>query len=263
MIRANIMDNNNIGIVIGTFAAVPYIHLSLECLRKHESGIKILVHDDCSPKSEELKKLCFKYDASFFSLNKRAKRYLGDMSAIYMACKWSYEQNCKIGVKLSRRFIIDKPFSYGLQEIFNNTDAITVTGACCDYGFGFRSECIAFNLNAWIKQKDILDEMQKLIQNNDNNIGLPEAWYHNKTKIVYNRCSSSYRTKYDNVYKPIENKSGFIDWYLMGLGRCHKIENVLWHDANGAADYYQLSQTYNLPYSFNDFIDPNMGYGIN
>jgi hypothetical protein len=48
----------------------------------------------------------------------------------------------------------------------------------------------------------------------------------------------------------------------MGNDRMKKSDAYLWHDANNAADYVQQAQQWSLPYSFDDFKDPNEGQGI-
>ena len=43
-----------VAVVVGTFAAVPYVHLHLEARRRFYPEVPLLVHDDGSPKSAEL-----------------------------------------------------------------------------------------------------------------------------------------------------------------------------------------------------------------
>ena len=58
-------DPLSIGVVIGTFAAVPYIHLHLEAWRRLFPHIRLLVHDDASPEQERLRRLCAEYGCEF------------------------------------------------------------------------------------------------------------------------------------------------------------------------------------------------------
>lgn len=242
----------NIGLVIGTYGSVPYIHLSLACLRKHEPDIKILIQDDYSEYSIELKNICIKYDAELYTTKTRLGWFLGDMSAVFNACEWSYTKGCDIGIKLSRRFIINKKFTENLIEIFNNTEAITLSGSCINAGFGFRSECIAFNTKIWHGSSE-LHAIKTNIDMQDNNIGLPEKWYHDKVKSLYESQASYNRLEYDKLYPSFNCCSGFVYWPLLGLGRCIKVDNILWHTANNINEYLILSQQYNLPYNLEDF----------
>jgi len=46
------------GLVVGTFAAVPFVHLQLEAHRRLYPHVPILVHDDASPCGAQLRRLC-------------------------------------------------------------------------------------------------------------------------------------------------------------------------------------------------------------
>jgi hypothetical protein len=262
VISSTIDDPNaRVGVVIGTFAAVPYVHLSLATLRKHEPDIRIMVHDDCSPAGNKLKELCEQYGAAYYSLSFRHEPTVGDLSALVNACTWSYDNNCKIGIKLSRRYIINRPFVSGLQELFYNMQIPTVCGACATFGFGYRSECVAMWTPSWIAS-GLVEEMKNTVSLNKQYSGLPEGWYHEKARKVYEFSKNEMRKKYDNFYPIPDTRAAFTEWPLMGLGRGQKTQNILWHDSHTAKDYWELSQQLNLPYSLEQFQDPNMGYGL-
>jgi len=250
----------NVGIVIGTFAAVPYVHLSLAALRKHEPNIKIMVHDDFSPAADKLREICAHYDAEYYSLDFRRVATVGDLSALAKACRWTFQQGCNIGVKVSRRCIINRPFVAGLQELFYNMQMPTVCGACSTFGFGYRSECVAMWTPSWLGT-GVVDEMDRIVAANTEYSGLPEGWYHERAKKVYELTKSKERQQYDKFYPAAASRAAFTDWPLLGLGRAVKVPGVLWHDSHGAKDYWELAQEFNLPYSLQEFEDPNMGHG--
>lgn len=250
----------NVGIVIGTFAAVPYVHLSLAALRANEPELKIIVHDDCSPAGDKLRAICQQYDAEYYSLAFRRVATVGDLSAVALACRRTHQLGCNIGVKLSRRFIINRPFVAGLRELFYNMQIPTVCGACATFGFGYRSECVAMWAPAWLST-GVVDEMERIVAANKEYSGLPEGWYHEKAKKVYEQTKSAARKKYDHFYPIAASRAAFTDWPLMGLGRAEKVPGVLWHDSHSPRDYWTLAQEFNLPYTLQDFLDPNMGYG--
>jgi cephalosporin hydroxylase len=54
-----------IGLMVGTFAAVPYIHLQLEARRRLYPHVPLLVHDDGSTKRDDLQRLCAEYGCEF------------------------------------------------------------------------------------------------------------------------------------------------------------------------------------------------------
>ena len=249
-----------VGVVIGTFAAVPYVHLSLAALRKHEPGIKILVHDDCSPAAERLRAICARYDAEYHSASVRRRATLGDASAFAAACRWTYAHGCKIGVKVSRRLIIHRPFVSGLRELFYNMQVPTVCGACATFGFGYRSEGVAMWTPAWLSA-GVVDEIDRIVAADQEFCALPEAWYHERAQKVYELTKSTLRTRYDGFYPLAATRAAFTDWPLLGLGRAEKVPGVLWHDSHTPRDYWELAQTFELPYTLDEFTDPNMGYG--
>jgi hypothetical protein len=260
--RVKSISNPNaaVGVVIGTFAAVPYVHLSLAALRANEPDIKILVHDDFSPAAARLKELCATYGAEYFSLDYRRKPTVGDLAATAASCRWAHQNGCDIGVKLSRRYIINKPFVASLRELFYNMQMPTVTGACGTFGFGYRSECVAMWTPAWI-DCGVIDEMEAIVARNVEYSGLPEGWYHVQARKVYEMTRPPARERFDRFYALPESRAGFTDWPLMGLGRAETVPGVLWHDSHGAKDYWELAQEFNLPYTLQEFADPNMGYG--
>lgn len=75
----------SVGVVIGTFAAVPYVHLQLESWRRNYPQTPLLVSDGASPVADELRKLCASYDAVFVSNPARLRQTVGDLSAYVIA----------------------------------------------------------------------------------------------------------------------------------------------------------------------------------
>ena len=78
-----------IGLVIGTYGAVPYIHLQLESVRRFHPGMKVLVVDDCSPDAEALRKICAEYGAELHVNEKRMGHVPGDMQAFVTGHEWA------------------------------------------------------------------------------------------------------------------------------------------------------------------------------
>src|SRR3954471_7147461 len=101
-----IFDNPlpSVGVVIGTFAAVPYVHLHLESRARNYPHVPMLVHDDGSPRRKELQSLCERYGADFISRPTRAQPTIGDLSAFVSGFDWAHERRFSLLVKMSRRF---------------------------------------------------------------------------------------------------------------------------------------------------------------
>ncbi len=110
-----------VGLVISTFAAVPYIHVALESWKLHNPSIPVLVSDDGSPKSEEIGELCAHYNADFVKNYRRHGRDLGDLSAYVHGLEWGAEHRLDIVVKMSRRFIPLQNWVPALQRLAYET----------------------------------------------------------------------------------------------------------------------------------------------
>src|SRR5207253_8771607 len=70
-----------VGMVLGTYAAVPYIHLQLEARQRFYPTVPLLVHDDGSHKIAPLRALCQQYGCDFEYNGQRQPPCLGDLSA--------------------------------------------------------------------------------------------------------------------------------------------------------------------------------------
>ena len=57
----------DIAIVVGTYGAVPYVHLQLESWRRFAGECPLIVHDDCSTEAAALRGLCQNYGAEFYT----------------------------------------------------------------------------------------------------------------------------------------------------------------------------------------------------
>ncbi|NBR91083.1 MAG: hypothetical protein EBS68_14460, partial [Rhodobacteraceae bacterium] len=99
-----------VGVVIGTYSAVPYIHLQLESLRRFHPGTPCLVVDDGSPQREELEKLCAEYGAEFIGRKKRMNHARGDMQAFIEGHAWAQRRGLGLLVKFSRRWLPVTPW---------------------------------------------------------------------------------------------------------------------------------------------------------
>ena len=57
------------------------------------------------------------------------------------------------------------------------------------------------------------------------------------------------------------DRVGYAPWDFMGTDRHERYPQFLWHDWARADDYSQQAQQWDLPYTTEDFIDPNQGFG--
>src|ERR1700677_25728 len=94
-----------VGLVVGTFAAVPYVHMHLEARRRFYPDVPLIVHDDASPNQRDLRRLCADYGCEFESNDTRRPLCIGDVSCLLGGLLWAKHIGLDIVVKMSRRFV--------------------------------------------------------------------------------------------------------------------------------------------------------------
>ena len=142
-----------IGLVIGTFAAVPYIHLQLEARRRLYPHVPLLVHDDASPAQEELRRLCGEYGCEFETNDRRLPSHVGDVSCFVGGLLWAQQNHLDILVKLSRRFLPLEDWTTELRDLALASQYPTFCNVTKTFGFGFRSECVGMAVREWISDR--------------------------------------------------------------------------------------------------------------
>ena len=86
-----------VGLVVGTFAAVPYIHLHLEARRRFYPHVPLLVHDDASPARQNYGNFAMSTAASL-----RATTRVGLLASVtFRACSAAYSGASAIASTLS------------------------------------------------------------------------------------------------------------------------------------------------------------------
>lgn len=79
-------SSSRIGMIIGTFAAVPYVHLQLEARRRMYPEVPLLVHDDSSKQQERLRKLCAEYGRTSSRRRSDYHHTMGIFRAFHAGC---------------------------------------------------------------------------------------------------------------------------------------------------------------------------------
>jgi hypothetical protein len=246
-----------VGLVIGTFAAAPYVHLALESRQRNYPDIPLLVSDDGSPNREELRALCERYGAEFVSATKRKKHMLGDISAFVHGLEWALKNELELLVKMSRRFIPLQNWVPGLQRLAYETQYATYSNRCDHFGYGFRTECVAFHTRSWC-DLGALEELRAFLTRNES--VFVEASIHNLARRVHkSNCEAN------RAYEKLNPRPGEADaygpWSVMADKRTTPTPNILWHDSNLSHDYWQAALRYGLSYHAQAFTDPNQGFG--
>lgn len=246
------------GLVVGTFAAVPYIHLHLEARRRLYPTIPMLVHDDASPKAPELGRLCSEYGVEFERNNTRLPPCKGDLSVFVGGLLWGKEKELSVVLKLSRRFIPTIDWSKSLLKLADESQYATFCSWTTTFNFGFRSECVGMNVGEWTRLELVNEIAARILA-----VGEPfvEGYIHNlarRAAAVNCRKAQAYDS---NVGARPSDKDGYAVWEYMGTDRRQRSGDYLWHDWADAKDYAGLARAWGLPYELKDFADPNSGFG--
>ena len=247
-----------VGLVVATFAAVPYVHLHLEARRRLYPALTLLVHDDCSQKARELKLLCDHYGADFMSLPKRMNPCVGDMSSYIHGLRWAERLGLELLVKMSRRFVPISNWVPAFQRLAWESSAPTYSNECLHHKYGFRTECIGFHVTTWLRSP-ALERLEAQVEANKE--AFVEGLVHNLAREIHRAPQCAHYLQYvkDNP-RPVQSDA-YAVWRLMPSRRTEKSDLLLWHDCDGAIDYARLARLWRLPYGTADFADPNQGHG--
>lgn len=245
------------GLVIATFAAVPFVHLALESWRRNYPHVPVLVCDDGSPREEQLRTLCSTYGASFARNGARARASVGDMSAFVRGFDWAREAELQILVKMSRRFIPLTDWVPELWALARETQYATYSNRCAHFNFGFRTECTAFHVRSWF-DAGAVEELRARVARNEP--AFVEGYVHDFCRHVHERrCEANQEFERHHPRPP--DADGYGVWNIMPDSRMTRKADLLWHDSEAPVDYHRASVLYGLPYRLEDFVDPNEGLG--
>lgn len=243
-----IPDNPKIGIVVGTFAAVPYIHMHLEARKRLYPDCPILIHDDCSDSLQTLNRLCSEYEADLSFSSIRHGHIIGDMVVFWSGLLWAKRQGIDILVKFSRRFIPLTDFRPSLTELAVRSQYATYSAECTAYGFGFRTEAMGMHVETWLSQHQIAD-FRRRTKDNDMLNGLPESFFHTWAANVHPPCDAN--KLYEKQNKPKHGAYG--NWHYLGNSRNIKYPHFLWHNSSTIRDYAMQAKEWGLSYEGRDF----------
>lgn len=275
-----IPESPSIGVCVSSFAAFSYVHLQLEAYRRFAPDVPLIVFDDSSHQEAALRDLCASYSAEFVRSEYRHVAAIGDLYGFVTALEFGLRRELDLVVKVSRRFVIAKPWVYGLQELAANTQSATYTGADAYHDFGFRSECVAMHVDSWV-QSGALREMKGYCERNEVfYVGVPESYHHDLAKEVQQWAHPLIGTptaaqswtdprgypnskefdplaRHETLFKRGDNYAGYVSWPLLGLHRKQRIAGILQHDVSQPYDYAEMARDWDLPYRTADFLDPN------
>jgi hypothetical protein len=240
------------GLVVGTYASVQYVHLLLESWSRNFSHVSLMVHDDCSDKQEELLKLCQKYGALFTANSGRLGHTVGDTSAMYAGMLWAEKWNIDLLVKFSRRMLPLYDWTEQLKATAIETQYPTFSNICRNLNWGFRSEAMAIHLPTW-KRAGTMDVVRDEILWKKEMFA--ENFWHNMAREVH-RYSSPAHIEYVLRHPKEEWRSGYGDFAMIGEDRTKRVDGLIWHHSCTVDEYYAVSAAWGLPYTREDFVLP-------
>lgn len=245
-------NNEQVGLVVGTFGSIAHIHLQLEMATREYPFAKILIIDDSSPLQDNLRKLCQEYNAEFITSKVNLGHMRGDVFIVSECLKWAKENNIPWVYKLSRRFL---PMVNIFQDLSTITESEYATYSnTCDWGI--RSECVLFNTYLWIERcyNALNDYLQYAIRDGLHH-PVPEVLYTKLCKRFYYSVSLHNNNILDQNQNSQQLDRGCIFGLLpfLNSNRSEPSSTFLWHSSNSQNDFLKLSQKFNLPYQINDF----------
>jgi hypothetical protein len=237
------------GLVIGTYASVPYVHLGLESWKRNYGHVPVLVHDDCSPKQTQLRDLCKQYGVSFSTNSVNRGHTVGDTSSFLAGWYWGLEKKIDLLVKFSRRFLPLYDWTAGLEKLARETQYPTFGNVCHNLHWGFRSECVAIHVPTW-KRADVMDIVCKEIIWKKEMFA--ENFWHEMAREVHHYTSPA-NIAYTITHPREEWCNGYGPWEILGENRVKKVAGLIWHHSCEPGEYYAVAADWGLPYTREDF----------
>lgn len=247
-----------VAIVIGNFAAIPYIHLQLEARRRFYPETPLLVQDDCSPFGKELSSLCREYGAEFASNTTRFPASKGDMTAMVHGMAWAREQGIELLVKFSRRFIPRVRWTDDFVALAMKAQYATYCAWTTSFNFGFRSEAVGFAVEEWFRL-GLCDALIERITTTPRTF--VEGFVHGLARRAAEQNTLAAIAFDEEIGQRPTDRNCYAPWPFLGTDRRAQMPGYLWHDWSRARDYALLAQEWGLSYKDTDFADPNMGCG--
>ena len=243
-------ETPRLGVVVGTYASVPYVHLQLEARRRLYPEVPLLVHDDASARGAELRALCADYGAEFESNLQRGEHDKGDLSVFLGGLLWARERGLDLLVKWSRRFLPLRDWRPELLALARASQYPTYSSWTRHLRFGFRTECTALAVEAWFRGGATAGLAQGICGRHP---GLVEAFVHNLARqLATGRCRHALAYDHAHGYRPGEI-DGYAVWPFLGFDRATRYPEFLWYDSASPAEYAALAREWDLPYAPADF----------
>lgn len=228
-------DNPTMGVVLGTYDRPDLVELQLHYLCRI-NHLPVLVHDDASPKQEEVKAVVEKFkteghDVEFATTDSTKGHKPGDLCAFAAGLKWAKNRGYDLLYKISHRWLIKREWVSDAIALAKDTDGLTFSSYTTCYNKGFRTEFMGMNVNVW---HNYLDDIIR--KSNNSFSGLVEAYIHAIAKIIAGKANQKCYEKM-TMQKMDADKQGYIMIPWMGTDRKNPPDDILWHDVHSDKFY--------------------------
>lgn len=216
---------HGIGVVIGHFDSIDFLNLNLKLLRKHCGAFPLLVSDDCSPGwnlngscTPAIDEVLAENNAVAWTNQNRLGHVSGDLSALAKGILWAKAQDLEYLVKMSQRFIVDRPnWLAETVDFLRRTNAITLGRGCKDFGWKIRTELMAIRVEDWHQDRIL----KSLLSPPDRPFAELIAWE------LIEKCLSGRLTQ----------------WDLLAPGRQSKAPDIYFRATHRSEDFARLAQS--------------------
>jgi hypothetical protein len=231
------------GLVIGTYASYPLVHIHLEMNKRLGIRCPILVHDDCSPQQADLRMLCTSYGVAFLSTNQRQGHYLGDLSCILSGISWAKDRGLSIVVKMSRRFVPITNWASSLAGVYDPDSPIPTYGNWFNKeNWRIRTDCFAMNVGEWGRVEPDLEMMAINVKIAKGHSFCVEKYVTKKSRQI---CQSNPLAIWDYVARGWKSASSNFIFHM----QFHK------QPTHGTLEYVKIARSLGLGYQEKDLID--------
>jgi hypothetical protein len=228
-----------IGLVISTFAAVPYVDVALAVRQRLYPEVPVLVHDDASDQTEALVAVCQAAGATFETNSSRLGHELGDLSSIVGGLRWAKEMGLDLLVKMSRRFVPNTNWAPKLAHMAQVTQFATFARNCGTHDFPLRSECFAMGVGPW-SSDEIDGRMTAFLLNNHEPFSVEQLMFDLAGKVYAGNCVAARQWELNHVRA--NPKLPFVMWDFLSEGRRTPTKAHLWHEISPPEQYAELAR---------------------
>ncbi len=250
-------SNPSLGLVIGSYAAVPYVHLQLETHRRYYADVPVLVVDDGSPCRAALTRLCTQYGVDLHVNDERLVEP-GDLRVYSAGLRWARTRKLDLLMKFSRRFVPVIDWATPFKRLAVESQAATYSSICRRCGMGFRTECIGFHVDSWLNAGlDVVleGEITKRAKH------FVEGYMHSLAQTLIGKVCQQHSAWVARHPGP-HDQQGYARPEWMGTNRFELNPVVIWHDIDAPLVYYRQARALGITdYKPDDFNEPNSSAG--